>query len=330
MALELSNRRCLRGDTVARPFTFASKSLSYVHSKYPAHRLEFFAMKWAICDKFHHWLREHPLTMWMDDNPLTYSLSKAKDACEQRWVAKLAPYQFNIKYIPGPKNVIADALSREPFVHSSMLHHLTRVAYDTLLAEADAVCADQVQDVFRWSTHPLKKHSVVGPPIACQSAAVVQPGCLSRQEVAAVLQSHKLQEGMVTQHALLLPQLPQAVLPAELVGTEVLPHEQLMDKQRADTVLSRVIYFVERGRRASRRECDLEPAGVLHLLKGWDKLYMKKGVLYRVSKSAVTKNKSFLYVVPASLKALVLEGVHDEAGHQGQQRTLYLTRQHFY
>ena len=180
------------GGTVARPIAFASKSLSYAQSRYPAHRLEF-AMKWAVCDKFHHWLWGHPFTVWTDNNPLTYILSKVKlDACKQRWVAKLAPYQFHIKYIPGPKNIVADK-SREPFVHSSALHRLTRVAYKTLLAKADAVCNDQVQDVFRCITHPFEKTSVVGPSVACQCAVVVRPGALSCQEVAAVLQSHKLQ-----------------------------------------------------------------------------------------------------------------------------------------
>ena len=123
-----------------------------------------------------------------------------------------------------------------------------------------------MQDVFRWSTHPFEKNSVEGPSVACQCAVVVQPGALSSQEVAAVLQSHKLQEGSVMSHALLLPQLPQAVLPEEPVGTDVLSYDQLKDKQRADTVLNRVIFFVERGRRPSRRERALEPAGVLHLL----------------------------------------------------------------
>lgn len=65
------------------------------------------------------------------------------------------------------------------------------MAYKTLLAEADAVCDKQVQDIFRWSTHPFEENSVVGPSLACQCAEVVRPGALSCREVAAVLQSCK-------------------------------------------------------------------------------------------------------------------------------------------
>lgn len=53
-------------------------------------------------------------------------------------------------------------------------------------------------------------------------------------------------------------------------------------------------------------------------------------MLYRVSRNIISRRKSFQYVVPAVLRERVLHGVHDEAGHQGQQRTLYLTRQRFY
>ncbi|KAJ8404545.1 hypothetical protein AAFF_G00338120 [Aldrovandia affinis] len=54
------------------------------------------------------------------------------------------------------------------------------------------------------------------------------------------------------------------------------------------------------------------------------------GVLYHVSKNIISRKKSFQYVVPAALREKVLQGVHDEAGHQGQQRTLSLARQRFY
>lgn len=45
------------GDERARPIAFASKSLSKAQSNYPGHRLEFLALKWAVCEKFSHWLK---------------------------------------------------------------------------------------------------------------------------------------------------------------------------------------------------------------------------------------------------------------------------------
>ena len=53
-------------------------------------------------------------------------------------------------------------------------------------------------------------------------------------------------------------------------------------------------------------------------------------MLYRSSKDVVTKRKTYQYVVPPALKEKVLKGVRDEAGHQGQRWTPYLTRQRFY
>lgn len=67
------------GEDKARPIAFASKGLSRSQSKYPAHRLEFLALKWAVCDKFSHWLKGHEFTVWTDNNPLTYD--QAKTGC---------------------------------------------------------------------------------------------------------------------------------------------------------------------------------------------------------------------------------------------------------
>ena len=97
-----------------RAIAYASRSVSKSESHYPAHKLEFLALKWAVCKKFHEYLYGSNLfEVYTDNNPLTYVLSSAKlDACGQRWVAKLANYNFTIKYKSGLSNVEADALSR--------------------------------------------------------------------------------------------------------------------------------------------------------------------------------------------------------------------------
>jgi len=100
------------------------------------------------CDKFSHWLKGRHFTAWSDNNPLTYSLTKpCLDACEQRWVAKLAAYDFDLKYVPGNKNTVADVLSCEPFVESCM--SLVKEPYIVLLDQVNGVVKGTVQDAFQ-------------------------------------------------------------------------------------------------------------------------------------------------------------------------------------
>ena len=97
-----------------RVTAYASRSVTKTESNYPTHKLEFVALKWAICEKFHEYLYgSTPFEVYTHNNPLTYVLTTAKlDACGQRWVAKLANYNFTIQYRSGQSNVEADALSR--------------------------------------------------------------------------------------------------------------------------------------------------------------------------------------------------------------------------
>ena len=76
-------------------------------------KLEFLAMKWAITDKFRHYLVGGKFKVITDNNPLTYFRSAKLGALEQRWASQLEQFDFDIQYRPGKINP-ADALSRMP------------------------------------------------------------------------------------------------------------------------------------------------------------------------------------------------------------------------
>ncbi|KAL0153279.1 hypothetical protein M9458_051454, partial [Cirrhinus mrigala] len=206
-------------------------------------------------------------TVWTDNNPLKYILTKPRlDACEQRWVAQLAPFDFDIQYIPRTKNVVADALSREPFV----------AHYSTLLKQAANFKKDDVQNMFRLSVELPEMRDV---------NVLIEPGDTTVK-----------------------------ANPVPLFN-----HDELLTEQVNDAVVGRV-----------KREKVHESRGTLRILRQWGKLTTRLGIVYRVSKHPVTKQKACQYVVPESLRMAVLKGIHDDAGHQGQQRSLGLARQRFY
>ena len=98
-----------------RVIAYASRTLSQSESRYPAHKLEFLALKWALTDQFYEYLYGNSFDVYTDNNPLIYVLTSAKpDACGQRWVSAIAPMTFNLLYKPGRTSIDADALSRLP------------------------------------------------------------------------------------------------------------------------------------------------------------------------------------------------------------------------
>ena len=100
-------------DSTEAVIAYASRSLSKAESHYPAHKLEFLALKWAVVKKFHEYLYGSTFNVYTDNNPFTYVLITARlDAASHCWVTSLANYNFWLHYQAGKTNIDADALLR--------------------------------------------------------------------------------------------------------------------------------------------------------------------------------------------------------------------------
>ena len=95
-----------------RVIAYAGRSLNRSERNYPAHKLEFLALKWAISDKFKEYsYGTSSFEVFTDNKLLTNVLTSAKlDATTQRWITKIDKDGYTIR--PGKYNVDADSLSR--------------------------------------------------------------------------------------------------------------------------------------------------------------------------------------------------------------------------
>ena len=59
-------------DVHDRVVAYASRSLKTSERNYPAHKLQFLALKWTITDKFNDYLYGANFDVVTDNNPLTY------------------------------------------------------------------------------------------------------------------------------------------------------------------------------------------------------------------------------------------------------------------
>ena len=105
-------------DGTTRVIAYASRNLSKSEKRYHSSKLEFLALKWSVCERFHEYLYGGKFQVYTDNNPLMYILTTTKlDATGQWWVASLANYDFIIHYRSGKQNTEADALFRIKWQH---------------------------------------------------------------------------------------------------------------------------------------------------------------------------------------------------------------------
>ena len=287
-----------------RVVAYASRGLSKSERNYPTHKLEFLALKWAVCEKFNDYLYGSSFTVLTDNNPLTYILTSAKlDAAGHRWLAALSTYQFTIKYRAGQANRDADGLSRRPQGPSFEDEAFTRER-------------ERIEDMKKRLTetrHDMD-HEVFSA--LCQRHLVMFMGehhHHSEQPVVA--------ESLVVDPSIVPDVFCEGTLPS-------MTNSDWCNAQGSDPSISRVITFVRRAVKPSFRETNLEHPDVKLLLREWKKLELKDDVLYR--KWSERGHLVYQLVLPEQFRERALQGVHNDVGHLGSERALHLARARFY
>ena len=116
------------------PISYASRGLRGSELRYPDYssfKLELLGLKWAVADKFGDHLLGHHCIVLTDNNPLAHLAIANLGSTEQRCVAKLAPYDLDIRYRMGRSNREADGLSHNP-LNDLDIHISTLVCEGTL------------------------------------------------------------------------------------------------------------------------------------------------------------------------------------------------------
>lgn len=110
-----------------RPVAFASRSLNNAERNYSTIEKELLAIVWSV-KHFRPYLYGRKFKIRTDHQPLVW-LMNLKDPSSRlmRWRIKLEEYEYEIEYLKGTSNAVADALSRNPVLYIKWRNHITEV-----------------------------------------------------------------------------------------------------------------------------------------------------------------------------------------------------------
>jgi transposase InsO family protein len=98
-----------------QPVAYRSKKLSKAERNYDVREREFMAILDA-CSHWRHYLHsDEPFVLKSDHSSLVHYMTMPNLTGRlARWVLKMQDFHCKLEYVPGPQNVVADALSRRP------------------------------------------------------------------------------------------------------------------------------------------------------------------------------------------------------------------------
>jgi len=183
-----------------QPVSYISAKMKPAETRYAPHEQELLALVHA-CRSWRHYLHsEQPFTVLSDHQSLRFFTTQPILSMRQaRWKDLLAEFNFVIKYIEGPKNVVADALSRR-VDHQQSLQ--TRIDSSTEAATREQLLASitlapieditpisqaRVLEQYQLSAAQLRARQSARPPVAVDSAQVAADRLKARQAATEIL-----------------------------------------------------------------------------------------------------------------------------------------------
>ena len=135
-----------------RVLGYGSRTLVAAENKYHSSKLEFLAIKWAVCEHFRDYLYYSlHFDIYTDFNPMTYLFTSAKvNATGQRWVNELSNFNFSIHYKPGIEKVVADSLSRYPLLQEYNLEQYSQYLNPDEVKSAFDAVVNQIGNSEKW------------------------------------------------------------------------------------------------------------------------------------------------------------------------------------
>ncbi len=95
-----------------QPVAFLSRKMQPAERNYPVHEQEELSIHTAL-KEWRHYLHGQPFKVYTDHRSLTHLFTQPYQSKRQlRWMEFLSEFKFEIVYVKGEENVVADALSR--------------------------------------------------------------------------------------------------------------------------------------------------------------------------------------------------------------------------
>lgn len=224
-----------------RVIAYASRSLQPTErndQNYSSFKLELLALKWAVTEKFKDYLYGAEFTVYTDNNPLVHLETARLGAVEQRWVAQLSNFRYNIKYRSGLQNRNADALSRLSERPEESPVQVTRIAFVEVETWEEQQAEDpDLAQVKQWKLQSAPK------PEACATMSHYMKGLLREWDKIVLRDGvlERLWEAMDTGSSVL-----QIIVPSKQTGEVWRKYHSEMghpSSERTTAVIQQICYW---------------------------------------------------------------------------------------